>query len=84
MFYVYILYSKGRDIFYTGQISDVGDRFIRHNQGRSKSTKSGRPWQLVYAEQFESRSDATQREQQIKSMKSRDYILNLIATYQAD
>jgi putative endonuclease len=56
MYYVYILYSKNRDQFYTGHTDDVGDRFIRHNLGRSKSTKTGRPWRLVYVEQFKTRS----------------------------
>ncbi len=81
MYYIYILYSKVNDRFYTGHAKDVGDRFIRHNQGRSQSTKAGRPWRLLYAEQFETRSQAVQREQQIKSMKSRKYILELLQTW---
>ena len=81
MYYVYILYSNNRDRFYTGHTSDVGSRFIRHNLGKNRSTKSGRPWRLVYAESFESRSEAVQRERQIKSMKDRNYILELITTY---
>lgn len=81
MYYVYILYSKSLDRFYTGQSGDVGDRFIRHNQGRSKSTKGGRPGRLVYAEQFETRSQAVRREQEIKDKKSRFYIIRLIKAY---
>lgn len=81
MYYVYILYSKSRDRFYTGHANDVGDRFIRHNQGRSKATKTGRPWRLVYAEQYGTRSKAVQRETQIKNMKSRKYIMELIKMY---
>jgi len=81
MYYVYILYSKSRDRFYTVHSEDVGDRFIRHNQGRSKATKSGRPWRLVYAEQFRTRSEAVQREKYIKAMKDRDYIIDLIKAY---
>ncbi|TVQ03106.1 MAG: hypothetical protein EA359_10385 [Balneolaceae bacterium] len=42
MFYLYILYSKSRDRFYTGQCNDVGDRYLRHNLRKNKSTKSGR------------------------------------------
>ena len=73
-FYVYILYSKSRDRFYVGQTKDVGDRFIRHNTGKSKSTRSGRPWRLVYAEKHPSRSEAMTREKQIKAMKDRSLI----------
>lgn len=78
MYYVYILYSKSRDRFYTGHCEDLGDRFIRHNQGRSKATKAGRPWRLVHAEQFRTRAEAVSRENQIKSMKSREYIIEMM------
>ncbi|HKI46712.1 MAG TPA: GIY-YIG nuclease family protein [Balneolales bacterium] len=82
MYYVYILYSRSRDRFYTGQTDDVGDRFIRHNQGRSKATKSGRPWLLAYAESYPTRSEAMRREKEIKGKKSREYIIELIKNYE--
>ena len=75
MYYVYILYSKTIDRFYTGQTDDLGDRFIRHNQGRSKSTKSGMPWILVHSEAFKTRSEAIRRETEIKSKKNRKYMM---------
>jgi len=84
MYYVYILYSKSRDHFYTGHCEDVGDRFLRHNQGRNKYTKSGRPWRLVYVEQFKTRGEAVSREAEIKRMKSRAYILELIRAYHTE
>jgi len=77
MYYVYILYSKTIDRFYTGQTDDVGDRFLRHNQGRSKATKPGVPWVLVHVEAFRSRSSAVKRESEIKSKKSREYIIRM-------
>jgi putative endonuclease len=80
-FYVYILNSKSRDRFYTGQCKDVGDRFLRHNQSRNRSTKSGRPWRLMFVEQFERRSEAIKRERYIKKMKDRSYIIDLISNY---
>ncbi|MGD8747217.1 MAG: GIY-YIG nuclease family protein [Balneolaceae bacterium] len=82
MYYVYILYSKKWGKFYTGQTQDLGDRFIRHNQGRNSYTRQGRPWRLVYAERFASRSEAISREREIKNMKSRAYILGLIGGYE--
>ncbi|MGF1671985.1 MAG: GIY-YIG nuclease family protein [Balneolaceae bacterium] len=75
MYYVYILYSKSIDRFYTGQTDDIGDRFIRHNQGRSKATKAGVPWLLVHVESFKTRSEAFRRETEIKSKKSRKYMI---------
>lgn len=78
MYYLYILYSVKRGRFYTGHCEDVGDRFVRHNKGRSKATKSGVPWVLVYSQAFETRSEAIHREREIKSMKSRKYIVDII------
>ena len=80
-FYVYILYSRKLDKYYIGQTNDLGDRFIRHNQGRSKSTKGGRHWLLVYAKQFRTRSDAAKFEYHIKKQKSRSYIEKLIKEF---
>ncbi|MCB0825241.1 MAG: GIY-YIG nuclease family protein [Armatimonadetes bacterium] len=78
MFFVYILHSASSDRFYVGHTSNLDDRLARHNQGRSKSTKSGVPWTLVYHEQFESRAEAVRRESEIKSWKSRKRIEELI------
>jgi putative endonuclease len=70
MFTVYILYSPSKDNFYVGFSGDISDRLVRHNDGRSKSTAHGVPWELVYSEEFPSRSEAMAREKQIKSWKS--------------
>ncbi|NBC66764.1 MAG: GIY-YIG nuclease family protein [Bacteroidetes bacterium] len=83
MYNIYIFHSKSRNRFYTGHSEDVGYRFIRHNQGRSNATMSGRPWRLVYAEQFRTRSEAVQCEKEIKAMNDRDYIIDLIKKYSA-
>lgn len=77
MYYVYILYSKSTSRFYTGQTDDVGDRFIRHNQRRSKSTKTGVPWLLIHVEAFKTRSEAVRREMEIKAKKNRRYMIHI-------
>ncbi|RLD80830.1 MAG: hypothetical protein DRJ07_09990 [Bacteroidetes bacterium] len=43
-YYIYILYSKKSDRFYTGASSDINARLERHNAGSTKSTKGGRPY----------------------------------------
>ena len=78
MFFVYILYSSSVDQFYIGQTNNLEERISRHNSGRSKSTKKANDWVLRYSESFETRSEAVKRELQIKNMKSRRYIENLI------
>jgi len=75
---VYILYSESLDRYYTGHTQDLNDRLTRHNDGRSKATKAGVPWNLVYTESFTTRSQAIHREQAIKRQKSRQYIETLV------
>ena len=79
MFIVYILYSKSLDRYYTGHTANIQDRLLRHNNGRSKATKTGVPWIIVYTEMFNTKSGAYKRELDIKSKKSRSYIETLIA-----
>ena len=66
---VYILQSDSMDGFYIGQAEDLHKRLKKHNDGESRSTKSGRPWRLVYSEEFPSRSEAVRRERYLKSPK---------------
>ena len=76
--FVYILYSISRDRYYVGSTSDLEERLNRHNAGATTSTKSGRPWKVVYSEEFLTRSDSLKRENEIKRQKSRVYIEGLI------
>jgi len=78
MYYVYILYSKNFDRYYVGQCEDVMIRLARHNSKGVPSTKPYTPWQLVYTENFETRSLAAAREKEIKNKKSRRYIEFLV------
>ena len=77
-YYVYILYSPSKDRYYIGQTQDIEDRILRHNTGRSKSTKYGIPWNLVYIKEFGTRSEAMIYENKLKSEKSKKYIDELI------
>jgi putative endonuclease len=78
MFHVYILLSKTTNKFYIGSTGNLDDRLTRHNNGRSKSTKTGMPWTIVYTEVFQTRSEAMIRETEIKSWKSHTRISQLI------
>ena len=77
-FFTYILYSELRDRYYIGSTENIERRLERHNQGATKSTKSGRPWKVVYNEEYQTKSEAIKRELYIKRMKSRSYIESLI------
>ena len=77
MYYTYILYSKTRDRYYIGHTKDILLRLQRHNEGWSKSTKSGIPWIVVYSEEYSTKSEAMKREYQIKKNTSRIFIEDL-------
>ena len=78
-YFVYVLQSVVTGKYYIGSTENLKGRLDRHNRGRSKYTKSGKPWNLVYSEEYESRSDAVRRENELKSWKSRKRLEKLIA-----
>jgi putative endonuclease len=79
MWYIYIIYSKKIDKYYTGYTDDLEWRLERHNKGWGRYTKKGVPWKLIYNEKFETKTWAIRRENEIKRKKSRKYIEELIS-----
>ena len=69
MYQVYILCSLLKQRYYVGHTSNLVKRLAEHNAGRTKSTKSYLPWQVVYSENFNTKQQAYAREMQIKSYK---------------
>lgn len=69
MFKTYILKSIKNGRYYIGHTSNIEERVLRHNSGRSKFTKSGMPWKLVYTENYPTKAEAFRRETEIKSYK---------------
>lgn len=76
MYIVYILkiISKGR--YYISHKENLEKRLKEHNSGRTKSTKAYVPWQVVYKEEYNSKSEAFNREQEIKSLKVELSLIN--------
>ena len=69
MSFLYILKNKSNR-FYVGITSlSVDKRVVRHNRGDVRSTKIGRPWFLIYFEQFDTLRKAREKEKLIKSWK---------------
>jgi len=66
-FFVYVLYSERKGTHYVGQTKSVSERLKRHNGGDSRSTRNGRPWRVIYCEEFDDRSQAARRERYLKS-----------------
>jgi len=78
-YFVYIIYSESLDRYYVGHSQDLDDRMNRHKGRRSKYTKNADDWEVKYIESFTTRSEAMEREKEIKRKKSRKYIEFLIA-----
>jgi len=78
MFIVYILRSRKSNRYYIGHTSNIEDRLRTHNAGKVKSTKAYVPWELVYAEEYLSKSEAFKREMQIKKYKSGEAFKSLL------
>jgi putative endonuclease len=76
----YILFSTKLDKYYVGSTPDLERRVHDHNRGKGKFTRTGMPWQLVYAEPFEELGLARKRELEIKKKKSRKYIELLVSS----
>jgi putative endonuclease len=74
-FYVYVLHSAATDKIYIGFTSDLDHRLKAHNELAIKGwTIKFRPWILIYAETFQTKSEALKREREFKSSRGRDFI----------
>jgi putative endonuclease len=67
MFYTYILQSLKNKSLYIGYTTDLEQRLKEHNNGKSLSTKSSKPYKLIFYEAFTNRKDAKAREGYLKS-----------------
>ncbi|MFV8353816.1 GIY-YIG nuclease family protein [Flavobacterium sp. XS2P14] len=80
MFYVYILFSKSRDMYYIGSNSMVIEERLRSHLSAHKGfTARAKDWEVVYSELFDQKSLAIAREQEIKKWKSKAKIEALIS-----
>lgn len=67
--YIYIVECSDGSL-YTGWTNDVEKRLAAHNaQKGAKYTRTRLPVKLVYAESFQTKQEAQQREYAIKQMK---------------
>lgn len=68
MNYTYILKCRDGSL-YTGWTNDIEKRLKAHNEGYgAKYTKSRRPVELVYYEEFDTKEEAMRREYRIKHL----------------
>ena len=83
IYYVYILVSEVDGTLYTGQTNNLKERIRKHNKGQIKSTKAKIPYKLAYFEILESRSEAMQREWELKKKWNTKRKKKFIQTFDA-
>jgi putative endonuclease len=72
MFFVYVLKSRFENYFYVGLTNSLERRLKQHEQGKSRSTRSRRPFDLYSVDIFDNRQDARTHEKKLKSGFSRE------------
>jgi len=79
MFTVYVLFSPKFRKIYVGFTANLEQRMIAHNQLAKKGfTVKFRPWEILFTEQFESKTDAMRREKALKTAAGRAFIWSII------
>ncbi len=77
MFYIYIIKSQIKNWKYIGCTDDIPQRLRLHNSGATKSTKPYRPLELIYSEEYATKTEALVRERFLKkNYKAREEIYN--------
>jgi len=78
MYYVYVLLSLKDKAFYIGFTNDINKRFKDHIYGKNPSTKSRRPFKLIYYEAHYSKQDVLRRERYFKTSKGRTTLRQML------
>jgi putative endonuclease len=77
--YIYILNSSTTGKLYTGSTQNLEARLKAHNDGLSPYTKGRGPWELMYSEEFPTKSEAMKREKFLKTRKGRDFLNEILS-----
>jgi putative endonuclease len=83
MWFVYVLRSTVFKRSYVGYTKDVDVRLLQHNAGQVAATRTGRPWQLLAFEKFETSLEARRRESYLKTTSGRRHLAKLFESYEA-
>jgi len=71
MYYVYVLKSLKDESRYIGYADDLKERFKKHQEGKVKSTRPHRPYEIIYYEAYKDKRDAIKQEQVLKTGQGR-------------
>jgi len=74
MYHVYLLRSINHpDAIYTGYTTDIKQRLVDHNSGKSIYASTCRPWQLEICVTFRDKEKALAFEKYLKSSSGRAF-----------
>ena len=74
MYFAYILKSLKDGSYYYGSSVSVVNRLKIHNSGKVRYTKGHRPYQILYLEEFDTRTEAFSRELFFKSIDGYNWL----------
>ena len=74
MYTVYAIKSDIDGRIYVGMTANLARRLQEHNTGKNRSTKSYRPWVVIYTELAETRLDARKQEVYLKSGIGKEFL----------
>ena len=77
MYSVYAIRSLSRNYIYVGMTQNLSKRIERHNRGYEKTTRSYRPFELLYSEECKTREEARNREKYLKSGIGKEFLKSL-------
>lgn len=77
MYFVYVLRSKKDNKRYIGFTENLERRLSEHVNGLVKSTRNRRPIELLFFENYETKKEAMEREEFLKSGYGRAYLSSI-------
>jgi putative endonuclease len=77
-YFVYVLFSPQFKRLYKGQTQNLQNRLKEHNDGKVKSTKPYRPWEIIFTEEFNLREEAVSRERYFKTAAGRRFLKSIL------
>ncbi|PJA39541.1 endonuclease [candidate division WWE3 bacterium CG_4_9_14_3_um_filter_39_7] len=72
---MYIIKSTLRNWYYVGMTQNLENRLKRHNSGWEKTTRSYRPFDMIYCKIFETRADARDYEKWLKVRSNKERVI---------
>lgn len=79
--FVYLLQSQKSREYYIGYTKNIKRRLKEHNLGVNFSTKSKRPWELIFFEAYLDINDAKRREKYLKTNQGARLLKRMLKEY---